>query len=110
VRVDEFNGTDGQHDVFVFNAGPDLVNIDLLRNFEPGEDFLLYQNMDNRTLIVGDLRQTGSGEGIGFNTVIFTGESGANILVFSVPYQQDLIEQMIVPFGRPIVYDDPFLI
>jgi hypothetical protein len=33
---------------------------------------------------------------------------GANILLFGVPYQQSVIEEMILPFDGRLVFDDPF--
>jgi hypothetical protein len=112
VRNEEFIGTDGVTDVFVFNAGVIATNVTSLRNFDLGEDYFLFQNMEGRELVIGDLGVWDSGQPIGFNFVLFHStpdNKGANILVWDVPYQQD-IEQMVLPFDGYIKFDDPFLV
>ena len=104
IRVEEFFGTDGEIDVFVFDASVALDNITLLSNFDSGEDFFLFENVEGRDLVVGDL-----GEGLGVNFVLFhgTGE-GANILAFGVPHEQEAVEEMLLPFDGQLVFDDLF--
>jgi hypothetical protein len=104
VKTEEFNGTDGQTDVFVFDAGSPTTNVALLTNFDAGEDLLYFRNMENRDLTVGDL-----GEGQGSHFVLFHGNGeSANIVALGVPYQQDIIDEMILPFNGMLVFDDPF--
>jgi hypothetical protein len=103
-RIESFNGTDGETDVFVFDAEDMVTNIAVLRNFDAGEDLLLFDNMDGRDLIVGDL------DGQGTHLVLFHGNGeGAAILLFGVPHQQqDVLEEMILPFDGRLAFDDPF--
>ena len=94
VKIETFYGTDGETDVFVFDASNMVTNVAVLRNFDPGEDFLLFNNMEARDLIVGNL------DGQGTHLVLFhgNGESAA-ILLFGVPYQQhDVVDEMVLPF------------
>jgi hypothetical protein len=105
VKIEEIIGTDGKTDVFVFDVQPDSTNIDLLKNFDPSEDFLLFKNVNGSDLTVGDL-----GEGLGFNVVLFSGSGSSNFLVFGAPYEQDSVQSMILPFEGRLVFDDPFLI
>ena len=101
--------TDGKTDVFVFDASVQSTNITQLTNFDPGEDYFLFRNMDGRDLTVGDLGTWGSGAHIGDNFVLFHGNGeSANILVQGLPYEHATVEQMILPFDGKLVFDDPF--
>jgi hypothetical protein len=112
VPTETFFGTDGVTDVFVFDAGVEATNAAVLRNFDPDEDYLLFQNMEGQhDLIVGDLGvwSTGAPQGVHFVLFHSNGES-ANIVVLDVPYQQQDIEHMVLPFDGLIKFDDPFLL
>ena len=110
VHTEEFIGTDGQHDVFVFDASVKTVNVALLKNFDPGEDYLLFANMDSRDLTIGDLGELSNGDPIGINAVLFHDNgASANILMFGVPYEQQVIEHMILKFDGRLVYNNPFI-
>ena len=50
--------------MFVFDAGVPAVNITQLNNFDLGEDYFLFQNMEGRSLVVGDI-VSGSGQSMG---------------------------------------------
>jgi len=109
VHTEEFIGTDGQHDVFVFDASFETVNVALLRNFDAGEDYMLFANMDGRDLIIGDMGEWSNGDPIGFNAVLFHDNgASANIVDFGVPYEQEVIEHTILGFNGHLVFDDPF--
>ena len=101
VKTEEFIGTDGVTDVFVFDAGVPAVNIALLKNFDPGEDYFLFQNMEGRELGIGHV-----GQQIGFNFVLFPTGDGANIVVTDMPFNQQAVEQMVLPFDGYIQYYD----
>lgn len=104
VKSESFIGVDGRTDVFVFDAARLTTNVALLENFDPGEDFLFFRNMDDRDLIAGGL-----GEGQGTHFVLFhtNGEVG-HVVALGVPYEQETIEEMVLPFKGRLVYDDPF--
>jgi hypothetical protein len=98
VKTEEVIGTDGVTDIFVFDVGVPTTNIALLRNFDPGEDYILFKNMGGRDLTVGDLDHDN------FNLVLFPGgQESDNIIVFGVPYQQDPIKALVLPFDGHLV-------
>ena len=107
VKVEEFFGTDGVTDIFVFDAGVPMTNIDQLHNFTPDEDYFLFQNMEGRDLVVGEQQFGGSGQPIAFNFVLFHSNSeSANIIVWDhdAPYQQDSIQSAVLPFDGHLVF------
>jgi hypothetical protein len=107
VRHEEFFGTDGVTDIFVFDAGVPTSNIDQVRNFTPGEDYFLFQNMEGRDLVVGQHQFTDSGQPLVFNFVLFNSPPGSNILVFDdhdAPYQHDSIQSAVLPFDGHLVF------
>jgi hypothetical protein len=110
IHTEEFIGTDGTIDIFVFNAkSHSAVNAALLRNFDVGEDRLLFLNMQKRDLIVGDLGTGSNGSPIGSHLVFFGSAGGSSsILLYDVPYEQASIDKMVLPFNGQSVFDDPF--
>jgi hypothetical protein len=114
VRHEEFYGTDGVTDIFVFDAGVPMDNNTSLHNFTPGEDYFLFQNMEGRDLTVGEQQFGGSGQPIAFNFVLFhstpesqgTNMKGANIVVWDqdAPYQHDTIQSAVLPFDGHLVF------
>lgn len=100
-----FYGTNGEIDIFVFDAaslkqGDQLA---FLENFVAGEDLIFLENMDGREAAVGNINNSG------FNLVMFDGSgSGAHILVFGVgdSYEHDhaIVHQMVQPFDGGFVF------
>jgi hypothetical protein len=104
IAQESFFGTDGVTDLFVFDPTIPGTNVPSLSNFDPGEDYLLFQNMDGRELaIAGPLYSDGSG----FFAVV-SPDASDSIHVFGVPYQQSTLDQMILPFDGNLVVYHPF--
>jgi hypothetical protein len=103
VQTTEFIGTPGQHDVFIFDDSVKVVNDSILRNFTPGEDYIVFANMGGSELAVNAIDSNQGSFGVLFNG---NGTSAA-ILMFGVPYDQDVLHHTILGIND-LVFVSPF--
>jgi hypothetical protein len=100
---EEFYGTPGQTDVFVYDMAqsPEGHTVQL-RDFTPGEDYILLKDVNGTDVVFGDF---GAGQ---FGTAIVMNAATQAVDVFSLPYTQAAIEGMVLPFNGQSIFDDPF--
>jgi hypothetical protein len=99
----EFIGVDGRHDVFVFDYADPHQQVAILRNFDPGEDYIVFQHAEGHDVWVGSLGVWGNGDPMGSIFVLWNSNPLSTIELFGVEFTPDNIHQMVLPTGIHLV-------
>ena len=97
---DPVYGTAGQHDVFIYDyATPTLGSSIGLRDFTPGEDYIVFANMDGVEMDMGSLAPIQGSFGVFFHSNPgHNGDFAASTLITmrGIPYDLDVLQHTIL--------------